>query len=319
MTEIQISDDQLTSLKDKVIFITGTYIHITSHSHIHPTKKPPHNPNSTGGASGIGKATATLCLTHGAHTIIGDINLPSSTLQASTETPNLKEIQVDITSWPSQVNAFTQILTHYGRIDHVFANAGIGPTTSFLEETLDSSGNLTPPDFSTLNVNLLGVLSTVRLAAYYIQKYSTHRSENELGSIVVTGSASSFQDFSAGDYTVAKHGVLGIIRGLGGKMEGKVRINAVAPSWTDTGMVPREFIEGLGVGVQSPSVVARSVGLLFCDGGRHGEVLYSAEGRFREINKGAGGLLEAAKVAIGVVPEEGVMRRISEAKGRGEI
>ncbi|KAJ5565696.1 hypothetical protein N7535_007334 [Penicillium sp. DV-2018c] len=310
MTEIQISDDQLTSLKDKVIFITGTYIHITSHSHIHPTKKPPHNPNSTGGASGIGKATATLCLTHGAHTIIGDINLPLL---------NPPSLNRNAQPQRNPINAFTQILTHYGRIDHVFANAGIGPTTSFLEETLDSSGNLTPPDFSTLNVNLLGVLSTVRLAAYYIQKYSTHRSENELGSIVVTGSASSFQDFSAGDYTVAKHGVLGIIRGLGGKMEGKVRINAVAPSWTDTGMVPREFIEGLGVGVQSPSVVARSVGLLFCDGGRHGEVLYSAEGRFREINKGAGGLLEAAKVAIGVVPEEGVMRRISEAKGRGEI
>ena len=161
----------------------------------------------------------------------------------------------------------------------------MGPTTEFVDDKLDESGQLAPPNMRTINVNLIGVIYTLRLAAYHIQKHSTGRGAGETGSLVVSASASSFHNFCAGDYTVTKHGVLGIVRGMSYQLDGKLRLNAVAPPWTATKMVPTGFIEALGVPVQGPEVVARSVALLFADQRRRGEVLYSWDGKYREVNK----------------------------------
>ncbi|KAJ5274224.1 hypothetical protein N7497_004820 [Penicillium chrysogenum] len=287
MAAVQVCDAILEGMKDKVVLITG-------------------------GGSGIGKATAELCLKHGATVIIGDLNSLPSDLETSE---NLKFIQLDVCSWESQLGAFLQVEDWFGRIDHVFANAGIGPTTDFLNDNLDENGHLTPPDLRTINVNLLGVISTVRLAAYYIQKNSAHRASGELGSIVVNASTASFQNFSAGDYTVTKHGVLGLIHGIGHQLEGKVRLNAVAPSWTATKMIDAAFIEGLGVGVQRPEVVAKSVALLFNGQQRHGDVIYSWEGKYREVNKAEGGFLAAADgILVNSANEEYVVKKLREAK-----
>ncbi|CAI7616038.1 unnamed protein product [Penicillium glandicola] len=285
MAAVQISDDILEGIKDKVVLITG-------------------------GASGIGKATAELCLKHGANVIIADLKPLPSDLETSEK---LRFITVDVFSWESQRDAFIQVEEWFGQIDHVFANAGVGPTTNFLDDNLDENGQLTPPDMRTINVNLLGVIFTLRLAAYYIQKHSAHRASSELGSIVVTASTASFQNFSVGDYTIAKHGVLGIIRGLRHLIEGKVRLNAVAPSWTATGMVATGFIEGLGVGVQGPEVVARSVALLFSDQQRHGDIIYSWDGKYLEVNQSEGGLLAATEgILVNSASEETVVRKLRE-------
>lgn len=270
-----------------------------------------------GGASGIGKATAELCLKHGANVIIGDMNSLPSDLEISEK---LRFIKLDASSWENQRDAFIQVEEWFGRIDHVFANAGIGPTMNFLDSTLDEHGHLAPPDLRTINVNLLGVIFTVRLAAYHIQRHSAHRSSGELGSIVITGSTSSFQIFSTGDYTITKHGVLGLIRGVGYQLEGKVRLNAVAPSWTATGVIPTAFIEDLGVAVQGPEVVARSVGLLFSDQQRHQDVIYSWDGKYLEVNNAKGGLLAATNGILGnSVNEESVVRKILERSALRQI
>ncbi|KGO71189.1 Short-chain dehydrogenase/reductase SDR [Penicillium italicum] len=285
MAAVQISDSIFEGIRDKIVFITG-------------------------GASGIGKATAELCLKHGANVIIGDVNPLPPDLEISEK---LKFIKLDVCSWENQRDAFIQIEEWFGRIDHVFANAGIKPTIDFLDDTLDENGHLTPPDLQTINVNLLSVLFTVRLATYYIQKNSAHSACGELGSIVVTASGSSFQNFSAGDYTIAKHGVLGIIRGIGYQLEGKVRLNAVAPSWTATAMLPITFIEELGVAVQRPDAVAQSVLLLFCDQQRHQDVIYSWDGKYLEVNNAEGGFLAAASgILENSANEEWVMRKIMD-------
>ncbi|CRL26592.1 Short-chain dehydrogenase/reductase SDR [Penicillium camemberti] len=292
MAAVQVSDDIFEGMKDKVIFITG-------------------------GVSGIGKATAELCLKHGANVIIGDVNQLPSDLEISEK---LKFIKLDVSSWENQRNAFIRVEEWFGRIDHVFANAGIGPTTNFLDDNLDENGQLTPPDLRTVNVNLLGVIFTVRLAAYYIQKHSAHRPSGELGSIVVTASTASFQNFSAGDYTITKHGVLGLIHGIGYQLEGKVRLNAVAPSWTATGVVPTSFIEDLGVAVQGPEVVANSVALLFSDQQRHQDVIYSWDGKYLEVNNAKDGLLAATNGILGnSANEESVMRKMVEANALDQI
>ncbi|KAF7712965.1 Short-chain dehydrogenase/reductase (SDR) family protein [Penicillium ucsense] len=273
MAEFTFSDDVLTNLKDQVILITG-------------------------GSSGIGRATAQVCLDQGAQVVIGDLNPPASDSDSDfQETDRIKFIQVDVTSWESLRNLFDQTNQLFSGIDHVFANAGVGPTTDFLDVNLNEAGHLEPPTLRTINVNLISVLYTINLASAYMKQLASRRPMNKTGSIVLAGSASSYQTFTAGDYTIAKHGVVGMVRGLMVKMEneGEVRLNAIAPSWTDTGMIPAQAIRDLGVPVQSAATVAKSVALLFADENRHGEVIYSAGGLYKEINKAEGGLVSAAE------------------------
>lgn len=288
MTNIEIHDDIFARIKDSVVLITG-------------------------GSSGIGRATAQLCLNLGAAVIVGDLNAPEPKLENADK---FSFLNVNVTDWESLRGLFDHAEKLYGRIDHVFANAGVGPTTDFLDVTLNENGQLEPPNLRTFNINLLGPIYTARLAAAYMSELASQRPEGTGGSIVLAASASSFQNFSAGDYTIAKHGVLGMIRGMGSKLQQKnIRLNAIAPSWTSTGIVPGELIQSLGAAVQSPEDVARSVVLLLADTARAGEIIYSWEGNYREVNKADQGLLaSAAAVLENAADEERVMLEIRRAQ-----
>lgn len=173
---------------------------------------------------------------------------------------------------------------------------------SLLDDGVDENGDLLPPTLNTININLIGVLYTVKLAIHYLKKNPNG------GSIVMTASGSSFAKLPAEDYSMshqtterlnanthqatAKHGVLGLLRALEPQLHPKlpIRINAVAPSWTDTAIVPRAIVAALGEGsVQSPDVVARSVAVLMADKERHGELIYSNVGKFVEMENGKTG------------------------------
>lgn len=65
-----------------------------------------------------------------------------------------------------------------------------------------------------------------------------------------------------------------------------IRINALAPCWTATKMIPGDFLQSVGVGFQGPETVARSAVLLMADQSRHGQLIYSEEGRYMEIDEG---------------------------------
>lgn len=132
-------------------------------------------------------------------------------------------------------------------------------------------------------------------------------------SIVLSASGASLRSFWAADYATAKHGVLGIIRGLTEDTIslGGVRVNAVAPSWTDTGMVPRAVLESVGAKVQNAEVVARAVTRLFADDDRHGELVYVWDGRYFELNSSKGGMLDALEGMLPEMVSEGeAMRRL---------
>jgi hypothetical protein len=151
---------------------------------------------------------------------------------------------------------------------------------------LDENGDLLPPRMKTFDINLTGVIYTVKLAIFYIKQSHTG------GSIALTASVSSFTCFGPTDYTTAKHGVYGILRAMHENLYPNlpVRINAVAPSWTETGVVPKELIAVIGQeNVQSPDVVARSVICLMADQGRHGQMIHSEKGIFRELENGENG------------------------------
>ncbi|GME48532.1 short-chain dehydrogenase reductase sdr protein [Neofusicoccum parvum] len=289
MTEIIIEDQTLQALNGKVIVITG-------------------------GSSGIGLATVSLALKMGAKVVMGDLNPPPPKI----ENPDMTFVPLDVTSWEALSGLFEKAIELHGRIDHVFANAGIAPRVSLLEDKLDSNGKLQEPDYRVLDINLKSVMNTAVLALHYMRKQETG------GSIVLTASASSFQQFQAVDYTVAKHGVLGLLRALVPALHPlhhPIRINAIAPSWTDTGIVPGDVIRQLGCAVMEPGDVARAALHQMADGTRDAQLVYSVGLRgggvaHREIDeglRGAAGALcsdEAGGPSLEAVLAE--VRRVSE-------
>ncbi|KAF2103454.1 NAD(P)-binding protein [Rhizodiscina lignyota] len=265
MTEFLIQDDEdFRPLKDKHVIVTGA-------------------------SSGIGLATVKLLLEHGAFVTAGDLNA------IPLEHTNLSFTITDVTSWKSLTSLFKHAVQHRPIIDHVFANAGIGARADYLAENLDENGDLLEPTYATLDVNLRGMLNTSTLGVHYMRKLAS-----ESNSVVVTASASSFQRFRTVDYTTAKHGVLGFMRGMVPLMKAAgvpIRMNAIAPSWTATGLVPDFVLQKAGAALQYPEPVARSVALLMADSGRNGQLIYSSEGRFKEVEDAV--LLKCVKEIIG--------------------
>ena len=64
-----------------------------------------------------------------------------------------------------------------------------------------------------------------------------------------------------------------------------IRINAICPSWTGTGLVPEKIMNELGVKVQPPEAAARSALILMANESRNGQLMHSAEGRFKEVEE----------------------------------
>ena len=91
----------------------------------------------------------------------------------------------DVSKWDDVLELFQAGQLKFGAIDVVLANAGINETGNLFEDSIDgASGKLLPPKLSTLEVNLVGVLYTVKCAVHYFAKSVGKRCQ-----LVVTGSA----------------------------------------------------------------------------------------------------------------------------------
>ncbi|OBS15129.1 hypothetical protein FPOA_13977 [Fusarium poae] len=153
MAEFRFEDEDLATLKGKVVLITG-------------------------GSSGIGLATVELLLSIGAMVAIGDLQPPGQQMKGT-----FTFVKTDVTRWDDLLALFDKTKELYGRIDHVFANAGIGPRADYLSLELDQDGKLMEPSSQSLDTNLKGVINTSALAIHHM-----HQQEYG-GSIVITGSA----------------------------------------------------------------------------------------------------------------------------------
>lgn len=96
--------------------------------------------------------------------------------------------------WSDLVALFKAAKTTYGRIDHVFANAGVGPRANYLATEVDENGDLKEPTYELLDIGLKGVVNTATLAVHYM------REQPEGGSIVIMSSSTALQRLRAVDY-----------------------------------------------------------------------------------------------------------------------
>ena len=215
----------------------------------------------TGGASGFGAAFTKKWAQCGATVVVGDINVEKGdrlvrSLRAEIGNDRLHFVHCDVTDWQSQVDLFKAAceFSPHGGIDAVVANAGIAGDDSLERprDVIGTSANPPPPDFKVIAVNLTGVLYTTHLALFYLGNNpisapaspSSGSAGDKRGPrdrhLLLIGSVASLTPLPGlPQYTIAKHGVLGLFRSLRAtSFVSGIRVNMVCPYYINTPLLP---------------------------------------------------------------------------------
>lgn len=234
----------------------------------------------TGGASGIGKAAAIELASQGAK--VGVLSLPGDDVDAvvrEIEAGGGKAVGLfaDISDEPAIQAAVAELLDTWGRLDVVFANAGINGVWAPLEEIAASEFD------TTVRVNLRGTFLTLKAAAAALKRQG--------GSVIITSSVNGTRTFRTAGATaysctkaagVAMAKMLAVEWGPFG-----IRVNVVCPGAISTNInqtthprgiekirLPIEFKAGADIPLThgragSPQEVAQVVAFLASDRSSH--------------------------------------------------
>jgi len=179
----------------------------------------------TGGALGIGRATARLFAAEGATVAIGDIDAAGADLVAKElrgAGGRALAVGVDVGD-SGQVQAFVdRVVAEHGRLDVMFANAGIAHSAPFLEHPEADWHRV-------IRVNLTGVFLTCQIAARQMARQGG-------GRIIATASINGFRGVeNLVGYNVAKAGVIELAKTMAVELaKHHIAVNAIAPAQIDT-------------------------------------------------------------------------------------
>lgn len=190
----------------------------------------------TGGASGIGKATAKKLASKGITVIISgrrkELGLVAvKEIQAvATSNAQVRFIENDITDENAVKAMIEQIVAEFGRLDLAVNNAGISNETSTVDQS--NSDNFR----AMLDTNVLGV--------YFSMKYEIAQMLKQGGGAIVNlASIAGLNGIPwAGTYAATKHAVVGLTKSsaLDHASQG-IRINGVAPGATRTEIIAKQL------------------------------------------------------------------------------
>ena len=184
----------------------------------------------TGGASGIGLASARRLAAEGARVVIGDLD-PAAGKAAADEVGALFA-QTDVTSETDVEALFAAAYDAYGSVDVAFNNAGISPPDddSILTTGIDAWRRVQ-------EVNLTSVYLCCKAALPYMLEQGRGSIINTASFVAVMGAATSQISYSA-----SKGGVLTMSRELGVQFARQgVRVNALCPGPVNTPMLQELF------------------------------------------------------------------------------
>ncbi|GJN10773.1 hypothetical protein PR202_ga28895 [Eleusine coracana subsp. coracana] len=184
----------------------------------------------TGGASGIGKATAAEFVRNGAKVILADVQDDlGHALAAELGGPTTAcYTRCDVTDEAQVAAAIDLAVARHGRLDVVFNNAGISG-----DLTHAPVGALDLADFDrVMAVNARAVVAGIKHAARVMVPRRT-------GSIICTASTSGvIGGVAAPPYSVSKAAVFGLVRAVAGELaRSGVRVNAISPNYIPTPLV----------------------------------------------------------------------------------
>ncbi|HWB68618.1 MAG TPA: SDR family oxidoreductase [Solirubrobacterales bacterium] len=183
----------------------------------------------TGGARGIGKATATALVRKGCRVAIGDVDLALADETAAALGGGTVALPLDVTDRASFSAFLEEAERQLGPIDVLINNAGIMPVTPFAEESTDSIRR-------QLDINVLGVITGMQLAIERMRPRGRGHIVN-LASQAGKGGVPGIATYSG-----TKHAVVGISEAVRAELRGTgVEIACVMPTVVNT-----ELTSGVG-------------------------------------------------------------------------
>jgi NAD(P)-dependent dehydrogenase (short-subunit alcohol dehydrogenase family) len=168
----------------------------------------------TGGAKGIGAATARVLERAGAHVTVFDV-----------EPVNDSGLSVDVTSEPAVRDAFSRVVERFGGLDILVNNAGRVARKPAIELPLEDWR-------AVIDVNLTATFLCSRIAHPYLKTSGGGAIVNLASIMGLSGGL-----FPNASYQAAKGGVVNLTRALALEWAADgIRVNAVAPTYVDTDM-----------------------------------------------------------------------------------
>jgi NAD(P)-dependent dehydrogenase (short-subunit alcohol dehydrogenase family) len=203
----------------------------------------------TGGASGIGEGTARRFAQEGAAVALADVMAEDGErVRSEIEAAGGKAIYVecDVSNPEAVQQAIDTTVERFGKLDIVFANAGINGVWTPVDE-------LQPDEWDrTLNINLKGTYLTVHFAVPHLKR-------NGSGSIIITSSVNGTRTFSnpgASAYSTSKAGQIAFMKMIALELgRHNIRCNAICPGAIHTHIDERtqkRHTEQIGIEIELP-------------------------------------------------------------------
>lgn len=212
----------------------------------------------TGGASGLGGATAARLVKSGAKVVIADVNEQIGLTHAQALGGSARFIRVDVTDSVQLQAAIDLAMSEFGGLSALVNCAGIGPAM----RTLTKEGPHTLDLFErVIRVNLIGSFNAIRLAAAAMAEQPAN-ADGERGVIVNTASVAAFDgQIGQAAYSASKGGIVGMTLPIARDLSRVgIRVVTIAPGLFDTPLLaglPEAARESLGQQVPFPSRLGR--------------------------------------------------------------
>lgn len=181
----------------------------------------------TGGSRGIGKATIIEFAKNGYNVVINYVKDDAAANELKSfliENYDVKvvTIKADVSDEQEVKKMVDYVINHFGKIDVLVNNAGIAIDTTFEDKTKENFKRI-------LDVNLIGPFLVSK-------EVGKHMMKNKSGSIVNVSSTNAMETYYtyALDYDASKAGLISLTHNLSLYFSPYVRVNAVAPGWTNT-------------------------------------------------------------------------------------
>jgi NAD(P)-dependent dehydrogenase (short-subunit alcohol dehydrogenase family) len=210
----------------------------------------------TGGASGLGAATARMLAQAGAKVAIFDVNQKAAAEIAIDI--NGVAVTCDVTDSAATEKAFARAAADHGTARILINCAGVGPA----KRIVGRDGPMPLDDFArVISINLIGTFNALRLAAAAMQSVSPMQ-DGERGIIICTASVAAYEgQIGQAAYAASKGGVVGLIMPAAREFaQFGIRVNGIAPGIFSTPMLhalPEAAQESLAASVPFPKLLGQ--------------------------------------------------------------
>ncbi len=208
----------------------------------------------TGGASGLGLATARMIVDNGGQAVLLDINAEAGEAAQQQLGSNALFVRTDVTSEESVQQAIDLAQNTFGNLRGALNCAGIGPA----ERVIGRNGPHSLASFTkTITVNLIGSFNVIRLVANVLQT-TDPLDGGERGVLISTASVAAFDgQIGQAAYSASKGGIVGMTLPIARELARfGIRVMTIAPGLFETPLLaglPEDARLSLGQQVPFPA------------------------------------------------------------------